>query len=88
MSSKTIVTCDRCSKEFTNRTEIRVVSAYIGQYSGFESAFKSFQQDWCFNCLNEFGLPADYKEKPKTPVPEPSLEDMIRAIVQQELPTS
>lgn len=86
MSSKTIISCDRCKKEFGDRKDMKVVSAYVGTYAGFESAFRSFTQDWCHSCLNEFGLPADYKEKPSMPVPGPSLEDMIREIIRQEMP--
>jgi hypothetical protein len=85
MSTKSIVTCDRCKKEFPNRDEVKAVSAFIGTYSGWEGAFKSFNQDWCHECLEELGLPNSAKQRVSMPAPGPSLEDMIREIVRQEV---
>ena len=87
MATVTIFKCDRCSKEFPNRDTIKCISAGVGDYHGDSAWFKSWRADWCFECLAQMGLPqkADKTPRSNTPTP-PTLEDMIREIVRQELP--
>jgi hypothetical protein len=86
MSTKTTYTCDRCKGDFSDRKAIKCVSAGVGDFSGSDSWFKSFRQDWCHNCLKGFGLPCESaKATDVPPNPPPTLEDMIREIVLREL---
>lgn len=87
MSTKTTYACDRCNKEFIDRKELKCVSAGVGDYSGSDSWYKSFRQDWCLACLDEFGLPHENAKKIVTepPLPQPTLDDMIRAFIRNEL---
>lgn len=87
MSTTITYARDRCLKEFSDRKEIKCVSAGVGDFSGSDSWFKSFRQDWCYGCLAELGLPPTPKQKTEfasVPTP-PTLEDLIREIVRREV---
>jgi hypothetical protein len=86
MSTKTTYACDRCKSEFSDRKAIKCVSAGVGEYVGSDAWFKSFRQDWCHGCLNEFGLASTPKEKTTLNPPNPpTLEDVIREIIRHEV---
>jgi DNA-directed RNA polymerase subunit RPC12/RpoP len=86
MSTKTTYSCDRCKSEFSDRKAIKSVSAGVGEYAGSDAWFKSFRQDWCHNCLKEFGLPYEHaKAKDIPPSPPPTLDDMLRELIRHEV---
>jgi len=87
MATKTTYACDRCGAIFDDRNMLKCVSAGVGDYSGENSWFKSFHQDWCFECLKVLGLPYGWRKDqyPKDDAPTPTLEDMIREIVRSEM---
>ncbi len=85
---KTILTCDRCKKEVE---ELHDVGAGKREYHNSlygEGSFYEVRQlcaEWCLNCCIEMGITkvreTDIKEKD----PIPTLEDLIREIVREEL---
>lgn len=89
--------CDRCHKKATTPEEKEKLA--LGSIKlGFETAYYStsqlisiyvpnqkWEREWCRACRTELGILED-KVKHDTPAENiPSLEDMVREIVRQEI---
>lgn len=101
MSRKQVITCDRCSKfaDDDNPESIKALAlstvtvgrriAYTS-YSGNQvyPASKEWTCEWCAACCREVGVfeILALEEKPPQGQAIPTLEDMIREIVRQEMP--
>ena len=92
MATKVIQTCDRCKK--TGSPEIvelrgiylRVSSKPYEEYSQ-ASLVSNHKAEWCDECVRKVGIwpPAGLPPE-QVMSPPPTLEDLIRDIVRQELP--
>ena len=83
-----IFKCDRCGataeddKNFLKRVAVGVNWGY-----GFQAADRKLEAEWCRECLIKAGLHSpqnEADEKIAPPVP-PTLEDLIRDIVREEI---
>jgi hypothetical protein len=87
MSVTTTYQCDRCETAET-RPEgfIRAYIKTIDARSTFlhPRDHEVAQAIFCRRCSGDLGLKIPRRDEPK-PDPEPTLEDMIRAIVQEEV---
>ena len=84
MSSMTIYKCDNCGSESKGSRHTRTVGIYVGSidYSDFRKS-----EDWCEACIKKAGCvpPTRPKKEDPAPPPAPSLEDMIREVMRQEI---
>lgn len=91
----TIYTCDRCKKEVEKEDlegvafGLRYYRQYSQDYVVFPRHVPGREFDWCKSCRIETGLtPVDAKLPDAKPLnPQPTLEDLIRELIRQELPT-
>lgn len=77
-------TCDRCkSSDTVNKIDLIPIKILLSDHN---SAVK--QADWCRRCLASYGL-AKASEDIKNPIvkiePPPTIEDIIREIVREEI---
>lgn len=87
MATTTTYSCDRCKEQFDDRKNLQVVSAGVGQYWGSDGWSVRFSQDWCFPCIESFGIALHSRER-HTVKPEDhkvTLEDIIREMVREEI---
>jgi hypothetical protein len=79
--------CDRCGAESTGDDTIGLqrVAVGVGQY--FSDYSSRGSEEWCVKCRIEMGLEPTRKTHPEAvPVdPCPTLEEMVRAIVREEI---
>lgn len=99
MSQITTYKCDRCKLDSTNwkdldLKEIRIgMKKVSGSYSSSSYALHDFSNrkaEWCEACCREVGIipPLFYGKTPQDETvqqPKPTLEDLIREIVQEEI---
>lgn len=89
--------CDRCGKTATTEEEKEALglgSIHLGfsidSYgggAGVWAATERWSREWCRACRKELGmLERENKTSPEVTESAPSLEDMVREIVRQELP--
>jgi len=88
MARITLVTCDRCKRNCSDDTDgVVQVRVYLGSTPGYiTQPVKG--ADWCLRCRTELGLVAPttpVEEGAKSTRPEPTLESLIREIVQEEI---
>ena len=83
----TTITCDRCKGVFENA---KMRTANIVMKEGARTSYISSSgnyvcraADWCETCCEEMHLKPAPKTAPVTP--EPTFEDLIRAIAQDEV---
>ncbi len=86
---KTILTCDRCKKEVEKLIEVGAGQRfYSSSISGLAGGWKVYQLqvEWCIDCCVEMHICQPTKESTSKPVgPPPTIEDMIREIVREEM---
>jgi len=87
---KTILTCDRCKKEVDKLSEVGagIRSHQYSSYGITGDAYVVHQlgAEWCLDCCIEMGIAKPCKESSAQPIqPSPTLEDMIREIIREEL---
>jgi len=79
--------CDRCGAEDTNN-KIEISPIWFG-YGDYITDVKrrAENKEWCLKCRIEIGLQKPRSDAPEAkPIePEPTLEDMIRMIVRDEI---
>ena len=77
--------CDRCGGESQDPNFLQAISVnIIWRGNQYESRVAS--ADWCQGCVSEMKIAKIPYPKPKDYVPVvPSLEDLVREIVRQEL---
>ena len=90
MATETTYTCDRCSEKRTGheaRNFLEDVAVFIGRrYTSAPHPDRMVQ--WCRPCLIQMGLrnPAEHlKEDALVPDPAPTLEEILREIVREEI---
>jgi len=80
--------CDRCGAESIGDDTIDLLSIYLGegQYMS-DAVHRGHRKEWCVKCRIETGI-----HKPEKTLPEikpidsaPTLEEMIREIVREEI---
>lgn len=80
--------CDRCGAEdTTNNIGLQFVFVGFGEYLS-DAKKRSQNKEWCLRCRIETGLQipsSNYRPEIKPIEPEPTLEDMIRMIVRDEI---
>ncbi len=89
---KTILTCDRCKKETDNLFEVgaglrNIRYGYYGGRSDWEITGQ-LHQEWCRPCCEEVGfITTSYgkKEEKKEEPPRPTMEDLMREMIQSEM---
>lgn len=87
---KTILTCDRCKKEVDALNDVGAGLRQIN-YSFASSASVisgQYRADWCRDCCIEVGFIRPNtcgKEEVKVVDPLPTLEDLIREIIREEI---
>lgn len=81
-------TCDRCKREIGNKADERVLNLSIAvdyePYVPSHGSGSKRRTQWCQLCAEHFGLVPAVRT-PKEEIPETTLDDLIRAIVQEEL---
>lgn len=88
---KTILTCDRCEKEVEKLIEVGAGERkhrYGSSYGTGTPYYEVYQLDaeWCLDCCIEMGIAQPCKEVKAQPIqPLPTLEDMIREIIREEI---
>jgi len=93
MSTTTIYKCDKCGEVQPNNGQFWTVGIKAqcqgGGYSGdYKTAWyigDQYKMEVCRACLESFGIYAKKREA-QPAQPAPSLEDLIREIVRQEMP--
>lgn len=92
MSITTVYKCDRCGKEADNPHDYYHVGVLLNSvYMATGRWSASHQQQWCTSCCEKVGIRGSlarfHKEnEPKeAPPPAPTLEDMVRALIREEL---
>lgn len=87
MGIKTIKTCDRCGKECEG--ESRWVGVGLAETNTTYNPLRieGKLKLWCFKCLNDCGLEKLFEggKRVEPATPEPTLEDMVRDIVADEI---
>lgn len=90
----TTYTCDRCKKSETTNDNLQLLYVAVGlrreRYDSYRPGYslddkQLREQEWCVNCRTELGI---HEPIPKQPVPGPvypSLEEMIREIIREEV---
>lgn len=96
MSRRTEFTCDRCGEKADiegggPRTWLlaALLSSTPIPTSGYQCVTKRYDAEWCDKCARLSGLlplTPELTEAESPPPPEPTLEDLIRQIVREELP--
>lgn len=90
----TIFKCDRCSAESVGTDEIhlQMLAIFSGRnHHNLTQHYhdgKSLAADWCRRCRKKLDLLPDNassKDVPAKDVPAPTLEDMIREIIHEEI---
>jgi hypothetical protein len=85
MTITTIYTCDRCAASQTTSERFWKVGVSWAPYNyPFPAPHQEDQMQVCQKCAAELGL-VPQNPKPAVPLPIPSLEDLIREIIQSEL---
>jgi len=86
---KTTVTCDRCGEIIPEKDQVwQIKLAYKCFPTEPDISHIQPRAEWCRGCMEELGLLGNkYKATIDNPVPppEPTLEDIIRAIVRAEI---
>lgn len=87
---KTTKTCDRCPASGDEQFELFRVTVGIkhnGTMNYLQDTAKR-GQDWCRVCCIEMGVFPPLQRVDATPiVPEPTLEEMIKLIIREEIKT-
>lgn len=84
---KTIFTCDRCGREQADSKDkpVQYGDVRVGYGLGYAET-QVVAVLWCRPCMEEFHLLTSKPlegEEPKAP--QPSLEDILRAIIREEM---
>ncbi|MDI6785084.1 MAG: hypothetical protein QMD92_00085 [bacterium] len=86
---KTILTCDRCKKRVANLYEVGAgLRHYCTPTYPTAETYEVYQlvAEWCLDCCIEVGFTRPVKSSKAAPLdPEPTLEDIIRKIVKEEI---
>lgn len=84
---KTIYTCDRCSREQADSKDrpVEYGDVRVGYGFGYGET-QRVAALWCRPCMEEFHLlTSPPREGVPVTTPQPSLEDILRAIIREEM---
>jgi hypothetical protein len=86
---KHIYICDRCKKEVGEHDLVNIgLGVKQRNYTGNSIYFSSdnvHNAQWCYGCCNETGIRLKDKKTPPPPESLPSLEDLIRGWIYEEI---
>ena len=90
MSATTTYKCDFCGAVQADTTQFWQVRLVIHVFSSFPSIYDQgkMHKDACRSCMEKYGLLVNATPEVKPIQPEPTLEDMIRMIVKEEIEQS
>ncbi len=86
---ETILTCDRCKEKVKELIEVGAGKRSV--YSGSSYSREHFElyqlvAEWCIDCCIKMHIASPCKESEAKPIqPPPTLEDMIREIIREEV---
>jgi hypothetical protein len=86
MAKETKYRCDRCGAEKLDDRDFLVPIAIIRDYQQHRSSFQPVvkQAEWCHACMVTMQVIGQKKDEAGPPVPEVTIEDLIREIVREE----
>lgn len=85
MSVQTTYTCDRCGAKQDTYNQFWVVSVRVTSFDALPSNYdRGKSAHWCRACCEMYGILPHTKECTVI-TPEPTLEDLIREIVREEV---
>lgn len=85
MSVQTTYTCDRCGAKQETHSQFWIVSVRVTPFNRDPSQFDTGPSaHWCRSCCEVFGILPHTKER-MVITPAPTLEDMVREIVREEI---
>lgn len=88
---ETILTCDRCKEKVEKLIEVGAGERshhYSMSYGGGGDIYTVYQlsAEWCLDCCIEMHIAEPCKKSQAQPIqPPPTLEDMIREIIREEV---
>lgn len=91
---KTTWTCDRCSKTQDTPEQMWVIKVNlqhltdVGRYATINTSYEAVTVHWCRVCCEAFELLGRHANKAQqliAPAPTPTLEDLLREIVREEI---
>ena len=88
---KTTYQCDKCKAETDKANDMWFIGVHVNrgtssnQYSHEYHISGEHTMHVCLNCLMELGYKVSQTEKSQPEYKEPTLEDVIRAVVRQEI---
>lgn len=88
MSHTITYRCDKCAHEQHDHDQFWALSVSIHPWaSSGETSTSIKKMDLCRRCVEDLGmLPPAYDRKPPAPPAPPSIEDIVRDIVREEIP--
>jgi len=83
----TIYTCDKCGHAQDTKEQMWQVQVSIGSIGERPSQNRAHAADWCRKCAEAAHLLPDvrHKEAKEELPPPPTLEDLVRQIVREEM---
>ena len=86
MSHRNLYKCDRCGKEQDNRNFLLSIQLVAGKSTSpdYLSDYRH-TADWCTDCAKEFGFTLTGSGEHIAKNQTPTLEDVIRAIMREEI---
>lgn len=86
---RTIYTCDRCKAEQDTSNQLWHVGISLKYYNQTRTERSAHhEQLWCRQCCANVGIAFVPERQLSTTPAEPTLEDMIREIIRQEIPAA
>jgi len=80
--------CDRCGATAENdKNFLKHVAVGVNWGYGFQAADRKLEAEWCRECLIKAGLhsPQNEADEKIAPLVPPTLEDLVRDIVRDEM---
>lgn len=85
MSVQTTYTCDRCGAKQDTHQQFWNVAVRVWSFDSLPTSYDMGPKNqWCRSCCEMFGILPHTKERTVI-TPEPTIEDLIREIVRQEV---
>ncbi len=83
----TTYTCDRCAHDQTDDDQMWRIKLFVEYFgSVYDKQYPWKEVLWCRACVvSVLGALPQSEADPPQPDPEPTMEDMVRSIVQQEV---
>ncbi len=88
MATNVEYVCDLCSATWTKGEkgkQLWRMTVGIAQSAGASHFYERKEADWCRECAVKYGFFRQTKTDPPRIEPEPTIQDLVRKIVQEEL---